>query len=152
MHKYESCGIAQQLMPWLHRTPGHPVVILLLMKTDSEETPLIIKFRYFQRVIFNLHLARILPCGLCNYMYENLVQWQRVRLCNSDDNMSLRIITYLFWISIHNDDNAIENTILYVSTILLQPKYANIRDMNKMGDILLATFSNAYSWDKFHWS
>ena len=85
-------------------------------------------------------------------MYENLVQWQRVRLCNSDDNMSLRNITYLFWISIHNDDNAIENTILYVSTILLQPKYANIRDMNKMGDILLATFSNAYSWDKFHWS
>ena len=30
----------RQLMPWLHRTPGHAVAILLIMKIDSEETPL----------------------------------------------------------------------------------------------------------------
>ena len=40
MHRHESYGIAQQLMPWLHRTPGHAIVILLIMKIDSEGTPL----------------------------------------------------------------------------------------------------------------
>ena len=128
MHRYESYEFAQQLMPWLHRTPGHPVVILLIMKIDSEETPLwftthflqfiwhnvfvflqkylhclsystfwssykicatmnvvIIKFRYLQHVIFDWYLAKILPYGLCSYIYiyiyENLVQWQRVQRC-----------------------------------------------------------------------
>ena len=43
MHRYESYVIVLQLVPWLHKTAGHAIVALFIMKikcVDSEEMAL----------------------------------------------------------------------------------------------------------------
>ena len=67
-------GIAQQLMPWLHRTPGHAVVILLIMKIDSEETPLQFTTHFLQFIWCYGFLQKYLHC-LCYFFLKYFIKF-----------------------------------------------------------------------------
>ena len=54
MYRCKSCGIAPQLRPWLHRTPGHAIVTLFKMKikrVDREERPLLFTTHFIQFIL-----------------------------------------------------------------------------------------------------
>ena len=79
----------------------------------------IIEFRYFQRVIFFLHLARILPSGLWNYIY--IWTFGVVTTCTSDTNakiphINIKMLTMSsvpWWLILHVPETVLIDNNLY---------------------------------------
>ena len=82
------------------------------------------KFRYLQHVIFNLHVARILPWGLWNYIY--IWNFGAMTTCTSDANaniphINIKMLTMSsvhWWLILHVPETVlVDNDLHYLKPI-----------------------------------